>query len=83
MYITRQEAVEALLEVVNSGILEDELETKLSETAIILQHEDEDKLSLWGAEDDATDLFIAKRQDLITPEWEKHCNDLYEKYKMK
>lgn len=50
---------------------------------MILSHEEEDNISLWGAEDEAVDLFIARREDLITPEWEEHCRELYEKYRMK
>lgn len=83
MYITRSEAVEVLYSIINSGILDEELCGNIEEIANIIDHEDEDEISLWGAEDDAVDLFVAKREDLITPEWNKHCEDLYEKYKMK
>lgn len=83
MYITREEAVDVLERFAGSGILDRELEDKIEEIAQVIRHEDEDDLSLWGAEDDAADLFVSKREDLITPEWEQHCRDLYEKYKIK
>lgn len=83
MYMTREKAVETLGAFIGTGILKEDLEDALEEIQMIIRHEGEDNLSLWGAEDEATDLFVAKREDLITPEWEKHCEDLYEKYKMK
>lgn len=81
MYIKRDEAANILNEIADGGILRKELQDALEEIAGIIRHEDEDNLSLWGAEDDVTDLFVARREDLITPEWQQHCDDLYEKYK--
>ncbi len=83
MYMTRKEAVDVLYRFDGTGILDRDLADKLEEIRMIIESEDEDNLSLWGAEDAATDLFVARREDLITPEWTKHCEELYEKYKMK
>lgn len=81
-YLTREEAVEKIYAVINSGIIKDELEEDLANIANSIENE-EKGLFTWGAEDEVVDLFIAKRSDLITPEWEKHCADLYEKYRIK
>lgn len=82
MYITREEAVTTLYDVINSGIISDELEGKLQDIASCIDNE-EQGLFTWGADDDVIDLFIAKREDLITPEWEQHCNEIWEKYRIR
>lgn len=82
MYISRKEAVETLYGIINSGIISEELDSKLTDIAQCIGHE-EDNLFLWGADDEASDLFVLKREDLITPEWIKHCEDLHEKYKIR
>lgn len=83
MYITRAEAIDVINAVVDNDIIREEITDALEEIRMILRHEEEDNLSLWGAEDDVTDLFVAKRSDLITDEWNEHCRTLYEKYKMR
>lgn len=83
MYITRKEAVGILSAFIGTGILDEELEDGLEEIRNIIMHEDDDGLTLWGADDEAFDLFVSKREDLITPEWEKHREELYEKYRMR
>ena len=83
MYMTREEAIDALCRRAGSSILDRDLTDSIEQIEMILRHEEEDNLSLWGAEDEATDLFIARREDLITPEWEEHCRELYEKYRIK
>lgn len=82
MYITRDEAVETLYDVINSGIIDKELGSRLEDVANCISHE-KDNLFLWGAEDDAANLFIMVREDLITPEWEEHMSSLYEKYRIR
>ena len=72
-----------LYEFIGTGIIKKELEDKLEEIAMILAHEIDDNLNLWGAEDEAGELFIAVREDLQTPEWEKRMNELYDKYSIK
>lgn len=82
MYITREEAVTTLYDVIDSGIISDELEGKLQDIASCIDNE-EWGLFTWGADDDVMDLFVAKREDLITPEWEQHCDEIYEKYRIR
>ena len=85
--LTRQEAVEVLYELINSGILASDLQDALEDIVICIRSEDRDKdlgIDIWGAkEEDWTDLYIAKRADLITPEWKQHCKNVYEKYRIK
>ena len=84
---TLEEAVETLYEIINSGILDKELESKLESVAKCIEEMDSEEhlaLWLWGAEDtDWVDLFVAKREDLITDEWKSHLNEVYEKYRIK
>ena len=82
MYMTRSEAVDVLRRFVNTDILDQELADAVEEIKMILLHENEDNLSLWGAEDEASDLFVAKREDLIDEQWEQHCEELYDRYKI-
>lgn len=82
MYITRKEAIKTIYDIMNSGILSEELENALQDIANCIEYEN-DGLFLWGADDEVSDLFAARRKDLIPPEWEEHCKSLYEKYKIK
>ena len=82
MYITRKEAIKTIYDIMNSGILSEELENALQDIANCIEHEN-DGLFLWGADDEVSDLFTARRKDLIPPEWEKHCKSLYDKQKIK
>lgn len=83
MYITREEAVGVLNRVSGSGILNDDLADMLGEIAICIEAEETPGIFLWGADDDAVDLFTMKRSDLITDEWIKHQQELYERYKIR
>lgn len=82
MYITRDEAIVTLHDLMNSGILDADLCDELNDIASCIAHKDIG-LNTWGADDDVIDLFVAKRSDLITPAWRKHIEELYEKYKIK
>lgn len=82
MYITREDAAHTIYEIINSGIIDRELKDDLTSIVNCIEAE-KDNLFVWGADDEVTDLFISKRADLITPEWEKHCDELYETYKIK
>ncbi len=82
--MSKGDAVEVLREIADSGILREDLQDGVEELEMILRHEDEDGLSFWEAdEDDVSDLFVAKRVDLITEAWKKHCNELVERYRLK
>ena len=95
-YITRHEAVEAIYELLNSGILNEKLEEKLEDVASCIDAEETHNIFLWGADREAADLFCAvmdpchSSKEYRTEEnikryedWMKHCEELYEKYKIK
>ena len=82
MMITREAAIVTLYDLINSGILAEDLCDELTDIANCIAHE-EIGLDTWGADDDVIDLFIAKRAELVTPAWKKHVAELYEKYKIK
>lgn len=82
--MSRSDAVAVLDEIAESGVLREDLQDAVEEIEMILRHEDEDDLSFWDADDEEIhDLFVAKRVDLITDAWKKHCKELSEKYRMK
>jgi len=83
MYITREDAVHRIYDVINSGIISDELASDLGDIAKCIEAEETHNVMLWGADEDATKLFIAFREDLWTDELKKEINDIYEKYKIK
>ena len=78
--INREEANEVLFELINSGILNAVLEDSVQEIATCINYE-EKGLHLWGADDDCTELMVAKRQDLWTPEEIAKCEAISKKYK--
>lgn len=74
MYIKREEAVVTLYDLINSSVLAEDICNDLTEIAGCIANE-ELGLDTWGADDEVTDLFVARREDLITEEWEDHlCN---------
>lgn len=81
-YITRQEAVSVLYDLINTGILSGEIEVLLEEMAHCVNAED-DGLFIWGADEEVDKLYIAVREDLQNDEYEKECRRLYEKYRIK
>ena len=84
---TRAQAIEVLYKLMNCGILDEDLEDRLQDIANCIMAEDKEHdlgIDIWGTEDnDWVDLYVAKREDLITPEWEQHCDAVYEKYRIK
>ena len=84
---TRAQAIEVLYKIMNCGILDNDLEDCLQDIVTCIKSEDKENdlgIDIWGdKEGDWVDLYIAKRQDLITPEWEQHCDAVYEKYRIK
>ncbi len=80
--ITREEAVEILNRLSDSLILEEKLEYGLYDILKCIEAENEG-LFLWGADDDYIDLYVTKREDLITDEWLKHLAKVREKYRIK
>lgn len=79
MYITRDKAIEAIYRVVNSGILEDELEEDLVDVANNIQLE-KVGIHAWGADDELSQMFVAHRSDLITDEIVERDMKLQEEY---
>ena len=82
MYIGRGEAVNTINKIINSGIISEELEQEMEQIATCINAED-DGLFLWGAEDDGDDLFVSLREDLVNIDWVSHCNEVFEKYRIK
>ena len=95
-YITREEAIETLYDLINSNILDEELEESLQDIANCIEAEETHNVFLWGADCEAFDLFVAvmdpyqSSKEFQTEknikryeDWMKHCNELYEKYKIK
>ena len=82
MFITKQEAHDTLCELINTGILKEELEDNIERIIGVLYHEIEDGLNLWGADDEAMELFISVRSDLQTPEYLDRMEKLWNKYKI-
>ena len=93
--ITKEEAVDVLEELENSGILDKSIEDKLNEICTCIGSLD-DGLDLFGADDDYVDLFVAKADPYHSSapyntdelkkeydEWVAHCEKIAEKYKIK
>lgn len=83
MFMTKEEAIDVLENFINTGVIKEDLEDGLESIRMLLKYEVEDKLNLWGADDEAGELFVAVRSDLKTPEYEKRMNGLWEKYSIK
>lgn len=72
-FFTRSEAISALYEVINAGILDDAIENNLSEIANLIQYELNGE-HLWGQPYESCDkLHVAYREDLWTEELIKEC----------
>ena len=82
MVISRDEAIQVLYQVMNSGIISEDIEEELQDIANCIEGEKKG-LFLWGADDDHIDLFTARREDLIDDAWEQHLDELWEKYRIK
>ena len=79
MNITREEAIEVLRDISDSGIIRDELDTKINDIIHCIECET-DGLHVWGSEGDEIELYIGRRVDLITSEIEKKCQAIHDKY---
>lgn len=84
---TREEAIETLYELINSGILSEDITSKLENIANCIEAEDSENnlgISLWGVlEDDWAVLFMAYREDLWTDERIAKIQAIYDKYRIK
>jgi len=95
-YITRDEAVVVLYELINSCILSEEVNDNLNSIATCIDAEAKKNVFLWGAGEDAEDLFksvicpYGSSEEFKTAEnierygaWRKRTEELYDKYKIK
>ncbi len=95
-YITRGEAIEIIYKLLNSSILNEELENKFEDIANCIEAEETHNIFLWGADREAADLFCAvmdpyhSSKEYRTEEnikryedWIKRREELYEKYRIK
>ena len=79
--LTRDEAGAVIYQVINSGIISEDLEADLEEVANGILCE-KDGLHIWGADDkDIADLYTSVSSDFITPEFEAHVEKLYDTYR--
>lgn len=78
---TRMEAVRVLYQLINSGILSDDLETDLQNIANCIEAEEKKEIFLWGAKDDDwLELYIGRREDLINDAWLHYIDAIQQKY---
>ena len=78
---TRIEAARVLYQLINSGILSDDLETDLQNIANCIEAEEKKEVFLWGAKDDDwTELYTARREDLINDAWLRYIDAIQQKY---
>lgn len=93
--ITKEEAVDVLRDLQNSGILAESIEDNLNDICTCISELD-NGLDLFGADDDYVDLFVAKANPYHSSapyntdelkkeydEWVAHCEKIAEKYKIK
>lgn len=79
-HITREDAVAVLWELAGSGIIAEDIADKLEAIAFCISKE-QYGFHFWGADvDETTEIFIVKRADLITDEWEAKCKAIAEKH---
>lgn len=78
--ITRDEAVETLIELAESGTLREDLADKLAEIASLIEHEREG-MHYWGINiNDYYKMVTAYREDLITDKLMDDWERILEKY---
>lgn len=78
--ITRDEALETLYYLLNSGILSEEMEDKLQDIANNIENE-KYGLHLWGADNEEYAVLVtAVREDLMTDEYIENGKRIWEKY---
>lgn len=81
--ITREEAIDALMQLEGSDILSEELEDQIGEIICCIEEEMIGR-HIWGAEgDEVAKLHIAHRKDLWTDELIKECEEIENKISFK
>lgn len=82
-YITRLEAFDVLEALIESDILSDEICDKLHSIAECIEEERYCR-HIWGGDpEEICELYIAHREDLITPEIINRWAEIHEKYEFK
>ena len=78
--ITRNEAIETLYDLMNSGVLSEEIECKLQEIANNIENENYG-LHLWGADNEEYAVLVtAVREDEVTEEYIANGKRIWKKY---
>lgn len=77
--ITRDEACVALRAIIESDILNDDLENALEDILNCIESE-KNGYHCWGGDTDFFELFIAHRSDLFTDELKAKLQSIHEKY---
>lgn len=78
--ITREEAISAMYTLINTGILEEDLEETLQEIANAIEHE-RCGSHTWGADaEEYATLVTSRRADLITAEYAAEKKRIVNKY---
>lgn len=79
--MSREESMQVLCSLMNTGILSEDVELALNDIVICIQGEI-NGFHFWSGDDqDITDLNTAKRADTITDDWLQHCEKIANKYK--
>lgn len=77
--ITREKAFEVLSDLLDSGILDGEIEKSLQEIMFCIEQE-QLGYHCWGGDDDIYNLHVAYRVDLITDELKAELQAIHDKY---
>lgn len=78
--ITREEAIETIYALVDSGILQEDIEGRLMDIANAIENE-KFGLHMWGADNGEYDvLTTAVRADLMTEEYKANGQRIWDKY---
>lgn len=79
--ISRGQAVDTLIALCTSNILDSKLEARIEDIITCIDAE-LDGLHLWGGDaEEVSKLYSTVREDLITPEYTEEMDRLYIKYK--
>ena len=80
--ITRDKAIEVLYRVINSGILNQDVEVALQDIANCIEMEETHGVHAWGADDENVSLLVvARREDCWTDEIIQKTEDAYNRLK--
>lgn len=78
-FITREEAVETLADIIDNDLLNEDIQNKLEEIMICIEYE-KHGYHAWGAGFDLSECFVAHRADMWTDELEQKVRGISKKY---